>query len=180
VTKQRRFVWISAAAVVAALLAAAATWVGAHYDALLLLGSLTDPGRHSRLEQTTPEPLLTPVAYTIAGRRAEADLYLPAAGAPQAGIVLVPGAVPEGRRDERLVALARGLARLRFAVLVPELHFSQELRIQPSQTRDVADAFRYLVQRSDLAPAGRAGIAGFSYAVGPVVLAALGEDLRRR
>jgi hypothetical protein len=180
VIKQRRFVWISAAATVAALLAAAAVWAGAHYDAMLLLGSLTAAGDHSRLERTTPEPLRTPVAYSIAGRRAEADLYLPGAGAAQAGIVLVPGAEREGKRDERLVALARSLARLRFAVLVPELHFSQELRIEPSQICDVADAFGYLVQRGDLAPGGRAGIAAFSYAVGPAVLAALGEGRRRQ
>jgi len=177
VTKKRRLAWIGAGVVVAALLGAVVAWIGAHYDALLLLGYLTDPGGGSRLERTTPEPSRTPIILTTAGRHAEADLYLPATGAPQAGIVLVPGAVREGRRDVRLVALARGLARLRFAVMVPELRFSEELRIDAGHVRDVAEAFRYLLQREDLAPAGRAGIAAFSYAVGPALLAALEDDL---
>ena len=176
-TGKSRSAWIVAAVVVAALLGAVATWVGVNRDALLLLGYLAGPAGGSRLERTTPEPSRTPIAFTTADRRAEADLYLPAAGAPQAGIVLVPGAVREGRRDARLVALANGLARLRFAVLVPEMRFSGELRIRAGHARDVADAFRYLVRREDLAPAGRAGIAAFSYAVGPALLAALEDDL---
>jgi hypothetical protein len=180
VTRKRRWAWIGVAAVAVALLSAGAAWVGVNYDALLLLGYLADSTGRSRLERTTPEPVRTPIAFAVAGRRGEGDLYLPAAGAPQAGIVLVPGAVRDGRRDARLVAMANGLARLRFGVLVPELRFSGELRIHAGHVRDVADAFRYLVQREDLAPEGRAGIAGISYAVGPALLAALEHDLAHR
>jgi alpha-beta hydrolase superfamily lysophospholipase len=48
-----------------------------------------------------------------------ADLYDPGSAAP--GLLLVPGAAPAGRDDERVVRLATALARSRVAVLVPEL-----------------------------------------------------------
>jgi hypothetical protein len=92
----------------------------------------------------------------------------------------VPGAVPQGKDDERLVALAMTLARARFAVLAPDLTGYRELRIRPGHVREVADAFCYLASQKALAPGGRAGIGGISYAVGPAVLAATQEDIRER
>jgi fermentation-respiration switch protein FrsA (DUF1100 family) len=44
--------------------------------------------------------------------------------------------------------------------------------------REVADAFAYLLSRPELVPGGRAGIAGFSYGAGPVLLAGLEPDIR--
>ena len=69
---------------------------------------------------------------------------------------------------------------MRFAVLTPDLSGYRELEIRPDQIREVADAFRYLVEHEELAPAGRAGIGAFSFAVGPAVLAALEQDIRDR
>ena len=94
--------------------------------------------------------------------------------------MLVPGAVPQGKDDPRLVAFAMTLARARFAVLAPELPGVRELRVRPTDSRAVADAFAYLASRPDLAPGGRAGIVAFSYTVGPAVLAALEPDIRER
>ncbi len=151
-----------------------------HYDALLVLSDIASGGGASLLKRRTPEPSRTPVAYTIAGRDHTADLYLPGDGKPEAGIVLVPGAVPDGKDNEALVAFAMTLARARFAVLTPELSGQRELKVQPAHAREVADAFRHLVEREDLSPRGRAGIAAFSYGVGPAVLAALEDDVRGR
>jgi hypothetical protein len=78
------------------------------------------------------------------------------------------------------VTFATTLARARFAVVAPQLSGHRDLRIEPGQAREVADAFRYLADRGDLSPDGRAGIAGISYALGPVVLAALEDDIRER
>ncbi len=150
-----------------------------YHDAYLVLDDLAAAG-DSRLERSTAEPSRTPISYTIDGRSNRGDLYLPGEGAPEAGVVLVPGAVPEGKDHERLVALALTLARVRFAVLTPELSGYRELTIRPDQVREVADAFRYLADREDLSPGGRAGIGAFSFAVGPAVLAALEEDIRDR
>jgi len=145
-----------------------------------VLDHLATAGSESRLEESTAAPSRTSVSYIIAGRSNRGDLYLPGEGVPEAGVVLVPGAVPEGKDHERLVELALTLARVRFAVLTPELSGYRELRIRPAQVREVADAFRYLADNESLSPDGRAGIGAFSFAVGPAVLAALEEDIRDR
>jgi hypothetical protein len=150
------------------------------YESVLVLADIGAAHGPSRLKAVTPAPSRTVVAYTVAGRRHTGDLYLPGEGVPLAGVVLVPGAVPKGKDDARLVAFAATLARARFAVLVPELPGFRELKIRPTDGREVADAFAYLASRPDLVPRGRAGIAAFSYAVGPAVLAALEGRSRDR
>ena len=168
------------AGLVACFLCCAGCATGRYHDAYLLLDDLDAAGAVSRLERSTAEPSRTPISYTIEGRAGSGDLYLPGEGVPEAGVVLVPGAVPEGKDHESLVGLARTLARVRFAVLTPDLSGYRELEIRPDQIREVADAFHYLVGHGELAPAGRAGIGAFSFAVGPAVLAALEQDIRDR
>lgn len=124
-------------------------------------------------------PTRTPVSYTVGGRSHTADLYLPGAGAAAAAIVLVPGAVPHGKaRTMRSWWHSPRPWRARFAVLAPELTGLRQLRLHPGAAREVADAVVHLASRADLAPAGRVGIAAFSYAVGPALLAALEPDVR--
>lgn len=62
-------------------------------------------------------PSISVREVTVAG--VAADLYAPPGDAPT--VVLVPGAVPEGREDPRVQRVARGLARADRAVVVPEL-----------------------------------------------------------
>lgn len=162
-----------------ALLAACAPyWIG-EGEAALALEDIAAGGGWSRLKEQTPPPTRRTIEYTIAGRAHTGDVYRPAQGA-RAGIVLVPGVVPAGKDDARLVALAATLARLRFAVLVPEIPSLRRLQVRTKNVREVADAFRYLASRPDLAPVGRAGIAGFSFGAGPVLLASLQPDIRDR
>lgn len=151
-----------------------------HYEALLVLADAGAGHGPSRWKEVTQAPRRQSVAFNVNGRVHTGDLYLPADAEPAAGIVLVPGAVPEGKDDPRLVAFAMTLARARFAVLAPELSGFRELRVRPTDARAVADAFAWLASRPDLAPGGRAGIVAFSYAVGPAVLAALEPDIRER
>lgn len=147
------------------------------YESLLVLFDVGAGSAPSRLKQLTAPPTRTDLAYTVDGRAHSADLYLPGTGLAQAAIVLVPGAVPQGKNDAQLVAFAHTLARARFAVLAPELTGLTELRLHPGAAREVADALVF-VSRAQLAPAGQVGIAAFSYALGPAVLAALEEDVR--
>jgi pimeloyl-ACP methyl ester carboxylesterase len=149
-------------------------------EALLVLGDIAAGSGESRLKKKSAQPTRTPVAYTIDGRPHAGDLYLPGNGAPDAAIVLVPGAVPEGKDDARLVELAITLARARFAVLTPDLPGYRKLKVRPDDAREVADAVRYLAGRKDLAPDGRIGIGAFSYAVGPAVIASLEDDIREQ
>ncbi|MDX1252469.1 MAG: alpha/beta hydrolase [Gammaproteobacteria bacterium] len=148
------------------------------YESLLVLADINSAAAPSHLKSITPPPTRTPIAYSTATGSHRGDLYLPGDGAPAAGIVLVPGVVPEGKNDPRLIALAHTLARARFAVLVPEMPGFREIRVRPSDAREVADAISHLAHRRDLAPQGRAGVISFSYAVGLAVLAGLEEDVR--
>jgi dienelactone hydrolase len=164
-----------------------------HYEAALVLQDFAAGPADSWLKQRTPEPIRQALSYTVAGRVHLADLYLPgaldgcgmpdqkaASHCPRAALVAVPGAVPLGKDDPRLVAFATTLARAGFAVLAPEIVGYRELRIRPADAQDIADAFTYVASRRELAPDGRAGMFAFSYSVGPALLAALQDDIRNR
>ena len=162
------------------LLSASGCAVQRHHEAMLVLGDVAAGPGPSGLKERTPQPSRAPISYTIDGRAHTGDLYLPGEGKPEAGIVLVPGMVQEGKDAASFVTFATTLARARFAVVAPQLAGHRDLRMEPGQAREVADAFRYLADREDLSPEGRAGMAGISYALGPVVLAALEDDIRER
>ena len=168
-----------------------------HYEAVRVLQDFAAGTADSRLKRTTPAPLRQTFAYTVAGRAHRADLYLPAAldgcaawrpaptgdapaRCPRAALVAVPGAVPQGKDDPRLVAFATTLARAGFAVMVPDLAGYRQLRIRPSDAREIADAFAWISRQPELAPGGNAGMFAFSYSVGPAVLAALEDDIREQ
>ena len=169
-----------------------------HYEAVRVLQDFAAGAADSQLKRTTPEPVRQAIAYTVAGRTHQADLYLPAAlegcgvpppaqpgqgltpRCPRAAIVAVPGAVPLGKDDPRLVAFATTLARAGFAVLAPDISGFRQLRIRPADEQQIADAFAWIASRPALAPDGRAGMFAFSYSVGPAMLAALQDDIRER
>ncbi|MHB0981785.1 MAG: alpha/beta hydrolase family protein [Thiobacillus sp.] len=182
---------------VALLVALAGCAPTRHYEAARVLQDLAAGTAETRLKRTTPAPLRQTFAYTVAGRAHRADLYLPAAldgcaawrpalaedappRCPRAALVAVPGAVPQGKDEPRLVAFATTLARAGFAVMVPELVGYRQLRIRPSDAREIADAFAWIHRQPELAPGGNAGMFAFSYSVGPAVLAALQDDIREQ
>ncbi len=145
-------------------------------EAELALEDIAAGQGQSRLKQQTPEPTHIGVSYQIKGRHYRADLYR-SPSLSRAGIVLVPGVVPAGKDDLRLVLLAKTLARLRFTVLVPDIEGLRRYQVGHRDVEAVADAFRYLSARPALVPQGRVGIAGFSYGAGPVLLASLQPDI---
>ena len=175
--KWRRLAWLL---VLPGLVALSGCSPPRAYDSALALADTAAGEAPSRLKATTPAPHRAPVTYRVDSRQRAADLYRPGTGQPRAGLVLVPGAVPKGRNEPRVVAFAQTLARAGFAVLVPEMSGFAELTLHPRDAREVADAFAWLVSRPDLAPEERAGMAALSYAVGPAVLAALEPDIRAR
>ena len=130
-------------------------------------------GAHAKAERLGP----VEIGYRVSGRARTADLYRPAETRAAAGVVLVPGATPEGRRDPRLVAFARELAAARVAVLVPDLPGLRRLRLAAAHADPIADAVTHLSNRAD---GGAVGVIAISYAAGPAVLAALRPKLDAR
>lgn len=148
-------------------------------EAGLALEGLTSGPGTGRLALETPRPRRDSIHFQTGGDQRAADLYRPPQGA-RAGIVLVPGVAARGRRDARLVTVANTLTRLSFTVLVPDMPGVRRYRMRASDVREVADCFAWLASRPELAPPGHRGIAGFSYAVGPVLLAALRPGIREQ
>ena len=144
-------------------------------EARLLLQDIAAGWAPSELKQVTRAPDRREIAWRIDGRDGIGDLYLPADGA-LARMVLVPGLTEQGRNDPRMTALAQTFARIRFAVLVPDIANLRRLRVGPEDSRNIADAAIALTGM----PAGGAespvGLAAVSYAVGPALIGALEPD----
>jgi len=145
-------------------------------EALLVAQDLAAGDAPTEFKEKTDAPFRQQFEFEIQERRYEADLYLPA-HRPEAGLLLIPGAAERGKDDPRLTAFARTLARARFRVLVPDLPGLRRLQISAENVDEVSATFRYLISGRDFPAPERAGIGAFSYAVGPVVLAASQKDL---
>jgi len=149
------------------------------YEAALVILDIAAGSAPARLKSVTTRPTRSAVTFPSAGRGIGGDLYL-TGQKPLAGLLLLPGAAETGKDDPRLQAFANSLARARFAVLVPDLAGFRSLRVSSGDITQTADAFAWLLSRSDLTPGGRGGIFSFSYACGPAILAALEPALAGR
>ncbi|MBI1724125.1 MAG: hypothetical protein HYR52_00645, partial [Candidatus Tectomicrobia bacterium] len=146
-------------------------------DALLLAQALLAGEEKGLLARWTPSPV----------RRDEnpgglpLDFHLPGGSgkAPRGCVLLAHGMTDLGRRDPRLAAFARILARLGFAVAVPELPGMRGFRPDEADVARLAAAFAWLDGRRAPAPP-RCGLIGFSFSAGPVLLAAAKPGVRER
>ena len=164
-------------AALAAILLAACSPIRA-IEAVSLLADVAASGRRGEdPAKSAPRPV--PVVYVAEDRLHNGDLYRADPDAA-AAVVLVPGVSPDGKDDPRLVAFAKAVARAGFVVLVPDLVGLRDLKVRPSDRRDIADAVGYLADRTGPGAGATVGIIAFSYAAGPAVLAALTDDVRRR
>jgi len=160
------------------VIALAASWAssGAASRLLLALRILDDlrrPGAHSWLERTTPPPRKQAIRLEGGPGRFAADLYRPARGGSAVPLVLVPGAVELGKDDPRVAPFAGLLARSGFTVIVPDLPSMRSLRVEPDNLRELVAVHKLVCARRSLAPRGRAGLFGVSYAGGIALLVAL-------
>ncbi|RFA25186.1 hypothetical protein CAI21_19645 [Alkalilimnicola ehrlichii] len=150
------------------------------YEAALLLSELAAE-EDGALARRTPSPHRQEISYEIDGEHYIADLYRPGEGSEaRAAFVLTHGFTAYGKDDPRLVAFAEGLARARFNVLVPDVPSLRELQVHPSDRRFIAAAVLFLHEHAELVPEGRIGVGAFSYAVGPMILAAMEPAVARQ
>jgi len=161
--------------VIAAL--AAWAWSSGRVDRLVLafriLDELRRPGAESWLRRATSAPSRSSLTLEGASLELAADLYRPARGAGRMPVILVPGLVEGGKDDPRVPPFAELLARAGFPVVIPNLPSFRTLRAHPDNVRDLAAALDAVTARADLAPRGRAGLCGISYAGSIGLLVAL-------
>jgi pimeloyl-ACP methyl ester carboxylesterase len=160
--------WQRARLVLVAGLLCAACSPSRGIEAVRVLADLSSPDAE--------EPGLAPtsVAFPPGSGVASGDLYWPADA--EAALVLVPGVVPEGKDDPRLVDLAQTLVRARFAVLVPDIVNLRAQRVSPEDARAIAAAITWLAGCGERQDAPSVGVVAISYAAGPAILAALRPD----
>jgi pimeloyl-ACP methyl ester carboxylesterase len=133
----------------------------------------------SRLKSRTESPTRTSIRFGGAEDTYRGDVYTPT-GPIRAAIVLVPGLAPAGKDDSRLVNLARTLARVDFMVLVPDVPGFRSYRMRADDVEVLVDALLRLPTLPRMRTDTPNGIGGFSYAVGPAVIAALDPRVRER
>jgi X-Pro dipeptidyl-peptidase-like protein len=161
------------------LLAAGAVWASSTGRvarltlALQILDELRRPGAESWLRRATPAPSRGALTLEGANVRMAADFYRPARGAGRVPVILVPGLIEAGKDDPHVPPFAELLARAGFPVVVPNLPSFRTLRAHPDNVRDLTAALDAVTARSDLAPHGRAGLFGISYAGSIGLLVAL-------
>lgn len=169
-----RPIWVILVALAAAITGAVASgWAARAALAIEILDDLRRAGPTSLLERATRPPRMTPLTLAAGGRSFAADLYRPAAGGSRVPVVLVPGLVEAGKDDPRVAPFARLLARAGFTVVVPDLPSFRTIAVRPANLLELGLAVDALAARADLAPDGRAGLFGVSYAGGIAVLSAL-------
>jgi dienelactone hydrolase len=106
-----------------------------------------------------------------------ARMYVPE-GSSRRTVLLVPGIHSMGIEEPRLTALADDLAGAGVKVMAMALPDLQAYRITPRATDVIEDAVLWMSSRPDLAPDGRVGIVGVSFAGGLSISAASRPSIR--
>jgi dienelactone hydrolase len=101
----------------------------------------------------------------------QAKFYMPE-GEVSRSVLLIPGIHSMGIEEPRLTALAKDLAGTGVIVMTMALPDLQAYMITPRATDVIEDAVGWMAQRSNLAPDGRVGIVGISFAGGLSISAA--------
>jgi dienelactone hydrolase len=109
----------------------------------------------------------------------QAKFYMPE-GEVNRSVLLIPGIHSMGIEEPRLTALAKDLAGTGVIVMTMALPDLQAYMITPRATDVIEDAVGWMAQRSNLAPDGRVGIVGISFAGGLSISAAGRPAIRDR
>lgn len=99
-------------------------------------------------------------------------------GRVRRSVLLVPGVHSMGIQEPRLTALARDLAASGFTVLTMALPDLVHYQITARSADVIEDAVGWMAAQPDLAPDGRVGVIGISFAGGLAIVAAGRERIR--
>jgi pimeloyl-ACP methyl ester carboxylesterase len=152
------------------------SWIDAQTAAFVVLATTIEkPVLTWIAEAATPAPRTEEVR--VAGRRA--TLVRPGTGERWPAVVFVNGATEQGHLHPDVQRLARGLARARFLVVVPELPGLRRGEITLRTLAALVEAARATANRPD-AKSGRVGFVGVSVGASLALAAAEEETLRGR
>ncbi len=135
----------------------------AYTQALQLVCALQLPALHMRLGYRSR-------VLSAASNYVELDVYEPR-GRDRGTIVVVHGMTVQGKRDPRIIALARALCAAGFRVVAPEIPSIRALNIEASQIGVIAQVLDAIASHRGLAPAGRVSVLAPSFS-GALVLSA--------
>jgi pimeloyl-ACP methyl ester carboxylesterase len=152
------------------------SWVDAQTAAFVVLSTTIEtPVLKWIAAAATPSPHAEEVR--VAGQ--EATVVRPGSGERWPAVVFVNGATEEGHLHPDVQRLARGLARARFVVVVPELPGLRRGEITPRTLSALVKVARTTADGPD-AKDGRVGFVGVSVGTSLALAAAEDETLRRR
>jgi len=138
------------------------------------LGGRTEAFANEHAHTVTAEPPhVVPTRYG----NVPAKFYMPDGESTRA-VLLIPGIHSMGIEEPRLTALATDLAGTGVVVMTLALPDLQAYMITPRATDVIEDAVSWMAQRPNLAPDGRVGIVGISFA-GGLSIAAYGRPAIR-
>ena len=174
VSKNRlRHRWRLLAAIV--LIVAVLVYVAAPYlrAASLFVRAAHRGGRVERFAAEHARAVTIRPRHSVPTRHGEvaAQFYRPD-GRISRSVLLVPGIHSMGIDEPRLTALAKDLAGSGVMVMTMALPDLQRYQITPRSTDVIEDAVGWMTQRSDLAPDGKVGVVGISFAGGLSIVAA--------
>lgn len=125
----------------------------------------------SPLKLTGETPVKEELTFAANGRQVSADIYRPDDNDRHGAMLVVIGAAPRALEDERVVRLAKSVARAGLVVMVPELEHLLADEMVPEEIDEVVAAFQYLRAQPSVDPE-RTGIIGFSVGAGIGLVAA--------
>ena len=123
------------------------------------------------LEYVSGTPIREEITFTSSQGISEADIYFPSGDGMHAAVVFFMGIVPPDREEERIVALAEGLARTGMIVLIPWLDTQTENRLIVTDIEVLVDAFQHL-QNHERVDRERVGMGGICTGASMAVVAA--------
>ena len=123
------------------------------------------------LEYVSGTPIREKITFTSSQGISEADIYFPSGDGNHAAVVFFMGIVPPDREQERIVALAEGLARTGMVVLIPWLDTQTENRLIVTDIEVLVDAFQHL-QNHERVDRERVGMGGICTGASMAVVAA--------
>jgi len=121
--------------------------------------------------------VLPPHMVAVRGGSVPAQFYRPD-GRISRSALLIPGIHSMGINEPRLTALARDLAGSGVMVMTLALPDLQHYQLTTQSTDVIEDAVGWMTSRADLAPDGRIGLIGISFAGGMSVVAAGRPSIR--